>query len=153
MSLSIRERKNSCFAALSLWGLLLLLLALEPRAAVNWFLPTPLLCDLAHAGVFAAFAVIVCLGLTFQRRICALRMAAFAAAAGTLVFCLAFGMLTEGIQFFTPDRTPDWCDLACDMLGSIFGLSLLLIYMRFAPMARLAQARVFQFPKIAFKPQ
>ena len=41
---------------------------------------------------------------------------------GVLGFALFLALLTEGLQFFTPDRHPRWVDVGFDLLGAVLGL-------------------------------
>jgi VanZ family protein len=49
------------------------------------------------------------------------------AALAALLYCFVIGGLTEGLQFLTPDRSPDLKDWAADLLGA--GLGFLLFKM------------------------
>jgi VanZ family protein len=62
--------------------------------------------------------------------------------AGGVLLSTAYGGLLEGLQFFTPPRTPDLVDAFSNFLGSCAGMaSLLLLNMALDSLARRTQRR------------
>lgn len=73
--------------------------------------PVPL-SSWAHFAVFAGMALLMkSRPLDFSVR-------------SVLLVALALALLSEGLQFLTPDRHPRWIDVGIDMSGALLGLAL-----------------------------
>ncbi|OGW72166.1 MAG: hypothetical protein A2Y02_03570 [Omnitrophica bacterium GWA2_52_12] len=111
--------KNRKYAVLSIWLLLLLLLALVPEHLCALFLREE------HNSVYAHTAAYACLGLAAasffrsMKRIGEMRLSDWHCALLAVLVAGIYGGATEICQYLTQDRQPDWADLNSDLQGII----------------------------------
>ena len=125
---SLKSQKIKFGLAAGLWAVLLVMLSLEPDAAVESLLPADFLKNLAHAVTYGILAFLLCFFLRFKRSLLGFKMKDFNIAGFSFFLTLAWGGLTEIIQRWTPDRTASLKDLAYDGAGASAAILCFFVY-------------------------
>lgn len=116
------QRKRHLRLLCFLWGILLIVLAIQPEKVVEVFLPFSIMRDAAHGLTYGILTFFICLYLRFRRHLGGVPMNFKNAALLALVLTGFWGGLTEWLQHFIPDRCVSLSDWLYDMMGAVIGI-------------------------------
>lgn len=105
----------------ALWAIVILLLTCLPMGETTGKIPVFEGMDkIVHTGFFFIFSVLLCFGFSRKNKT---RKASWAIVCVVAVISVAFGLLTEFLQYqFFTYRSGDWWDVFVDVVGTGMGL-------------------------------
>ena len=144
--ITMKKIEKSLFVTVSGWAVFLFVLAVVPRGIVTNCLPKDNYASLAHVAAYVVLGFLVYFNFFIRKSNKSLRIHEWAMMTYTVGIAAACGIFTEGLQFLTLDRTPDWADFWADMLGTFMAIGLFMVISKFILLFQLLTRRTVSLP-------
>ena len=123
-----KRTRRKAFIAVVLWGVLLVVLSLEPDWVLKAILPmsesnAALFYSVFHVICYGILGFLLCLFFRFKKTLFAVRMTDPVVFVSALTVAVLWGGAIEWAQAYSPTRIADWVDFGANVLGALGGLT------------------------------